>query len=496
MPPATAPLLTCRIGPGLYGSRARAIEGITSAEIRLSRAKLHHRTVVVPSAAGDAHGAPRFRLLVPVERALNDVSAWLLMAYEHEYEGYEAPYRLFLAAHVEPGDVFVDVGAHWGLYAVDVATRTAPDVAILACEPVAENLEVLRATLRANQVEERVEVIPAALADFEGEAWMIPGNAMTARLARPDAGAGGPGRFAVRTVTLDRLLRERPALAGRRLFLKVDAEGAEPAVLRGARATLDAGNVAAIIVEYHPGRERPEALSGMLEALRQRGYRLARFPHHHMGGALLDFAPDDTVCNVIAAAPGLRLADAYATAWRGFAPLPPPYYHEMDLAQRARRDAILREWRATDGARWSDPRNAAPDAPRRARLAAAHVRAGERVLDLGAGAGALREALPPGCNYVGVDLIAHHPGAVLVDLNRAAPPESRQDHVVASRLIEHLYEPAPLLRWCAAHAARLTCIDSRPGTGEDLVALLHEGGWRVLQSSRRGDELACFCEAL
>lgn len=486
------------ISPAMYGSKAAAVDGITSANLVISPSQIHNGMIIVPSAARHGDNRPRFELGIPLE-ATRDVSALLLMAYEQNYYGFEAPYRLFLEAHLEPGDVFVDIGAHWGTYALSVATLALPGVSILACEPVQTNARMLRSMLKINRVDAQVEVIQQAIADFEGDAEMASGNSMTGHLAAKDSHT--PGRYMVRVTTIDTLLRDRPALRGRRMFFKIDVEGAEWAALQGARDTFSRERIVAIILEYHPGRGDAVQLQSAIAFLRQRGFQLTRFPHHHMGGALLDFAPDDTVCNVIAVNPALQLMSAYISPYHGFAPLPPPYHHEFEAGQRARRNAILHEWRASDGARWSDPRSSAHEDARRAGLAAAHVQQGERVLDLGCGTGALKHALPASCSYQGLDLIQRDDTTMVTDLNRSLPQNMIADHVIASHLLEHLYEPSKLLRWCAGFATRLTCIHaiSRLESGDagtELEVLLNTSGWRVLSSASNGDDIVCNCVSI
>ncbi|MEQ1773942.1 MAG: FkbM family methyltransferase [Burkholderiales bacterium] len=488
-------MLSYRITPAVYGSTASAVDGITSANVTIGPEQIRDGLIIVPSAACHSDGRSRFKLAVP-RNATRDVSARLLMAYEQNYYGFEAPYRMFLEAHLEPGDVFIDVGAHWGTYSLDVATLALADLSILACEPVQANARMLRGMLKMNHVDAQVEVIPLAISDFEGEAAMAAGNSMTWHLAPPATRV--PGDTTVRVTTIDTLLRARPALRGRRMFFKIDVEGAEWAALQGARETVAREQIAAIILEYHPGRGDLAQLHKAIAFLRQHGFQLMRFPHHHMGGALIDFAPDDTVCNVIAVNPVLRPLPAYTSAYRGFAPLPPPYYYEFDDAQRVRRNAILREWHASDGARWSDSRNAAAGDVRRAALAAAHAESAERVLDLGCGSCALKRALPSNCAYQGLDLIQRDDTTIVADLNRALPQAIAADHVVASHILEHLHEPAAVLGWCAAFAAKLTCLhrtDSR-GSGEPGVALaglLNASGWQVVTSVHHGADMIFHC---
>jgi hypothetical protein len=311
---------------------------------------------------------------------------------------------------------------------------------------------------------------------------------MTWRLAESKAGTR---QVRVPVTTIDALLRGRPALQGRRVFLKIDVEGAEWAALQGARHTLDHERVAAIFLEYHPARDEGGQLDKAIDHLRQRGYRLFRFPHHHMGGALLDFAPDDTVCNIVAVSRALATAPAYTKPYRGFPPLPPPYYHQMDQVRRAQRNNILRKWRATDGARWSDLRNSREGDNRRAKLAAARVQPGERVLDLGCGTSALRHALPGVCRYQGLDLLQRDDTTLITDLNRTLPTNMQADHVIASGILAHLYDPARVLRWCAAFAKRLTCVHDEATT--PLMATLNASGWKVVHESRSPEGNVVHC---
>lgn len=166
----------------------------------------------------------------------------------NDYE--EAPFTAFRAA-VFPGAVVLDVGASFGLYSIGAARRGA---AVVAFEPGSGTAGLLREHLRLNGVPQ-VEVVDAAVTDSDGrqEFWE-QATSLGASLSRAAAEAGAPfveGRLVareVRALTLDAFCEERGSWPD---VVKIDVEGAEARVLRGATRLLGRHH-GAIFLEVHP----------------------------------------------------------------------------------------------------------------------------------------------------------------------------------------------------------------------------------------------------
>ncbi len=167
--------------------------------------------------------------------------------------------RVVCAAALRRDSSCIDIGANVGTF-LELFTALAPEGRHLAFEPVPE----LRADLgrRFPGVEVRAE----ALSDREGETTFHLHRALPSRSSLRDVGyaAGETEAITVPVRTLDALIPEgfSPAL------IKLDVEGAELEVLRGARATL-ATHRPLLLFEYqartarHYGAE-PEALAAVL----------------------------------------------------------------------------------------------------------------------------------------------------------------------------------------------------------------------------------------
>ncbi len=138
---------------------------------------------------------------------------------------------------LQQGDVFVDAGAHVGLFTLVAAARVGRHGAVIAFEPGPWARTILTRNIRVNAFD-WVRVVPAALAEKNGlgEFAVYGGDAAAlSSFAPPEELSGGCIRQ-VPTVTLDIALtgKERARLK----LVKFDLEGAEVRALQGAGMVL------------------------------------------------------------------------------------------------------------------------------------------------------------------------------------------------------------------------------------------------------------------
>ena len=402
--------------------------------------------VVVPSAFTDAGGRPRFAM--PIPGALREDAGLRVLAREEVQDGgFEHATRRFFDEHLQPGDLFVDVGAHWGIYALQAATRWPGQVAVLAIEASPLNVEHLRRWIAHNRQEQAIEVVAAGAADREGFANLAPQSTMGHHLENVGAAREGKG-IRIPVTTVDRLLADRPALAQRRCFMKIDVEGLEPEVLAGAETLLRSGRVQALVFEkgrnYIPpaGRRRLVAMAAKLAGL---GFTLWRLPHENMGGPLVPLAASRDLCNVFALARGFvprpDYAKPFGTCPRAFQVPWQPSDDERIAETEARIAA-----RTADVDRWSVP-DTGPTAGLRADAAADELTGLGSVADLGAGGMLLRDRLDPGTRYLPVDLFRFAADMELMDLERAPLASlGRHDAAAVLAVLEYLHDPERFLR--------------------------------------------------
>jgi FkbM family methyltransferase len=159
------------------------------------------------------------------------------------FGGWEPGIRNTLVAHLPDGGVFVDVGANVGFATMSVARRTiGRGVSIHAFEPHPQNVARLRSTLRLNpRIEPMVQVNEAALGAQEGELRLaLGGESFHHHLS-------DRGDLPVRVERLDSYV-ERNGIA-RIDCLKLDVEGGEVQVLRGAQRLLEERRIGLVVCE-------------------------------------------------------------------------------------------------------------------------------------------------------------------------------------------------------------------------------------------------------
>jgi FkbM family methyltransferase len=249
------------------------------------------------------NGDPRFHLSFPKEYVA-DPGANCLMANELR-NGYELPTRNLLERAIRPGDLFVDVGAHWGFFTLQAATHPAGDVTVVGFEPDPANAAILIRNVADNALTDKVSVVCAACGDDFEIAPLVANSTMMHSIRgvglKPPF-ARGPSKW-VPVVTLDRALVAFPRAASARIILKVDAEGFEPQVLAGAKSLLQSGRVAIIVWECgHAFADGPErrAMRQMVGVMTDLGFCHSRPPSQGTDGPFAAFDVEGTyVGNVI-----------------------------------------------------------------------------------------------------------------------------------------------------------------------------------------------------
>lgn len=149
---------------------------------------------------------------------------------------------------LRPGDVAVDIGANLGYFTAVMAQSVGASGRVVALEPVPDTFERLQLGAALNGFAQ-VTALQLALGEADGRAEIAfdPRFAGSASIHRQAGGGAVSREVGVRP--LDDLLRElaveHPSL------LKIDVEGHELAVVRGALETIARARPA-IIVEYSP----------------------------------------------------------------------------------------------------------------------------------------------------------------------------------------------------------------------------------------------------
>jgi FkbM family methyltransferase len=206
--------------------------------------------------------------------------------FAHGY--YERPLVDWLRRTLRPTDVFWDVGANIGavtLVAARLVTR------VVAFEPDPRSLVLLRRNLSMNRLG-NVEVVPAALGDRAGTATLHQGAASNTGMSSLVAGgATTAGDIPVTVTRVDDVLATRADLAPQ--VMKLDVEGAEHLVVRGATRLLRSGQLRALVFEDRTDPQGHPTNAALVGGLVEAGYDIRPL-------GVSDESAADGLCNFVA----------------------------------------------------------------------------------------------------------------------------------------------------------------------------------------------------
>jgi len=151
----------------------------------------------------------------------------------------EATWRA-IEGHLSKGDTFIDVGAHEGYCSLKAARVVGPSGHVIAIEANPEMVRTLRGNIQASGTGV-VTVVPVACSDSESTLDLFVAehsNSGNSSLSERNASLAGTVRatYHVPARSLDAILQESRLL--RVDVVKIDVEGAELLVLKGAEETL------------------------------------------------------------------------------------------------------------------------------------------------------------------------------------------------------------------------------------------------------------------
>jgi len=181
------------------------------------------------------------------------------------YGGWERTLIRVMRNIIKPGFVVYDLGANYGMHTLLFAREVGQSGHVYAFEPNPEIFAALQENLRLNSMQS-VTPVPKAVSFQAGEASFEIGH---------HRGAGhlthsGPGTYKVSVTSIDEFVFDQHALPPS--FLKIDVEGGESAVLKGALRTLEQYRPRMVIELHNPDQDR--AVGAILKAMKYRAFRI------------------------------------------------------------------------------------------------------------------------------------------------------------------------------------------------------------------------------
>ncbi len=254
---------------------ARQMDGFFSllSEAVGFRNKLKFCAYVLSSARRRANGSGSSERLVEFRHARVHfgVGAGELRSYIEVF--LEDDYEIAKISRQHTGGVIIDVGANIGIFSL-AASQNFQNAEIYALEPHPDAYSRLVENLKLNRAD-NVRPLNRAVCSMSGPVRLSAGASTTA------GSVSDAGNLSIDGISLDDLCAERAIdHVG---LLKIDVEGGEVEVLRGAGKTLE--NTDWVVVECHSA----ELAQMVDERLMAKGFRKASERRVPAGGGMLRF---------------------------------------------------------------------------------------------------------------------------------------------------------------------------------------------------------------
>jgi len=192
------------------------------------------------------------------------------IAFDRAFGVYEYWMTRLFHNIIKEGMTILDIGAHKGTYSVLFASLMNDKGKVLAFEPDPANCSWIKKNIQVNSYR-CIETHPIALSDNDGDATFYAADGLGSLFANPGSRAPSKGTITVQTRKLDNVLQEENISDVD--IIKIDVEGADLLVLKGAEETLRSMDLSLLMdVDVHMNSERKE----LFELLKSCGFEIYR----------------------------------------------------------------------------------------------------------------------------------------------------------------------------------------------------------------------------
>lgn len=231
-----------------------------------------------------------------------------------------------LSLVLRPGDQVLDIGAHIGYFSTHMARLVGPTGQVCSFEPDKRAADLLRRSLAANRMS-WVKVFPLALSSEKGHIDFHLSPQLGWSTAVGGSHLTGLQTVKVPTDSLDRLVAS-DAISGKIALMKIDVEGFEMEVLRGANGVLKSLRPV-IIMEVNnqmlnkqntSGRDLANHMQAIGYSVFVIGRKRTLFNRMAAGGRPFPEGPSSVDCDVVCFPNGSKLAVEFMkmSAFEGF----------------------------------------------------------------------------------------------------------------------------------------------------------------------------------
>jgi FkbM family methyltransferase len=194
-------------------------------------------------------------------------SMWIMYNYLIDWEEFN-----LIRSYIRPGDHVLDIGSNIGTYSLWMSKFVGPNGKVHCFEPDRQNFDKLEANILGNNLDGIVQANNIGLSDTDGVLSFTTGLDKENHISRETV----PGTVPIRVQQLDTYIQQN-RIAGI-AYMKIDVEGFEYSVLKGAGRLLSDHKVGIIQIEINDTiRNSGSTIPDLLGILTQYNYTLCSY---------------------------------------------------------------------------------------------------------------------------------------------------------------------------------------------------------------------------